>query len=163
MSEIKRNYWSRFCRKFSETNQYRPATVRIKQRRGSEVEMYSGAPLVGVAVGKKGRSIDSIDIFAGHSDPDRVTSPAISLRQPVSIRAERDEGGNDLKLHIESQDGTRATVVLSGDRSDLSIRNLVERVAYSMYERRGYQHGRDIEDWTEAERRIRQAEQCVLG
>lgn len=31
-------------------------------------------------------------------------------------------------------------------------REEVEKVAYSLFEKRGYGHGRDVEDWVEAER-----------
>jgi hypothetical protein len=35
---------------------------------------------------------------------------------------------------------------------DQNLYNEIARVAYSLYEKRGYSHGSDIDDWTQAER-----------
>ena len=41
-------------------------------------------------------------------------------------------------------------------------RSLVQQVAYSIYERRGYTDGNDMGDWFEAEQKVRQAEKQLI-
>ncbi|MGH7799392.1 MAG: DUF2934 domain-containing protein [Thermodesulfobacteriota bacterium] len=38
-----------------------------------------------------------------------------------------------------------------------SLHEMIENKAYEIYEKRGKQHGRDLDDWLEAERIIKQA------
>ena len=37
-----------------------------------------------------------------------------------------------------------------------SLHEMIEKKAYEIYEKRGKQHGRDLDDWLEAERIIKQ-------
>ena len=48
---------------------------------------------------------------------------------------------------------------LPGDQSTADD-GAVARRAYRRFEERGYEHGRDMEDWLEAERELRQSEQA---
>jgi hypothetical protein len=40
--------------------------------------------------------------------------------------------------------------------SDKNMRNEIARIAYRLYEKRGYAHGNDISDWLEAEKIVQQ-------
>jgi hypothetical protein len=46
---------------------------------------------------------------------------------------------------IEAQNSAKA-------RPEVDLRARVAEVAYALFEKRGFQHGRDAEDWVEAER-----------
>ena len=157
-SEIKRNTWSRFCRKFNLTNQYRPATVQLRRKNDGEVEVDRNVPFMGIAIAKKGRLIDGVDLFTGQMDPGRLTRPAISIKQPVRMVLEKDPAGTDSRLSVESKDGTVANVVLRGEKNPHNYHAFVEKVAYSMWERRGYEPGNDVNDWHEAEKKIKEVE-----
>jgi hypothetical protein len=39
-------------------------------------------------------------------------------------------------------------------RKDSALYDEIARVAYSIYEKRGYRHGSDLQDWVEAERLV---------
>jgi len=39
----------------------------------------------------------------------------------------------------------------------------IARVAYELFERRGFEHGHDLEDWLEAERIVRARRQGKIG
>ena len=157
-SEIKRNTWSRFCRKFNLTNQYRSATVQVRRKDDGEVEVDRNVPFMGIAIAKKGRLIDGVDLFTGQMDPGRLTRPVISVKQPVRIVLEKDTAGTDSRLSVESEDGTVANVVLSGEKNPQNYHASVEKVAYSMWEKRGYAPGSDVNDWHEAEKKIKEVE-----
>ncbi|HUV29522.1 MAG TPA: DUF2934 domain-containing protein [Acidobacteriota bacterium] len=163
VTEIRRNNWARFCRKFNAGNQYRQATVNLGQKSKGEVEINRDAPLMGIAIGRKGRLIDSIDVFTGRYDPENVTQPAVSVREPVKVMLETTPDGTDNRLSVESKDGTRASIILSGESSPQRYRNFVEKVAYTLSERRGFVPGNDVDDWCEAENRVREAQLQFTG
>lgn len=151
--QIKRNGWSRFCRQFSASNQFRPAQVKVKKAKGRKIiDAVDCFPLVGVALAKKGRLIDSIQLFAGRPDADTPVEPVITIKNPAEVILEQSKSGEDSLLRIKSKDGFEATVEIQ-QAEDL-YRDLVEKVAYKLYERRGFSHGNDHDDWYEAERKL---------
>lgn len=156
-TEIKRKTWSQFCKKFNATNQYRTASVSMKSRSRKAVDMDSDTPFMGISIAKKGRLIDGIQVYTGKFDPDRLTEPTLTVSQPEKIVVEQNNG-SDSRLVIRSKDGTEASLVLSGERDDNKFRSFVEKVAYTIYERRGHSTGRDFDDWLEAEKKIKEAE-----
>ncbi len=156
--EIKRNGWSRFCKKFNETNQLRHAAVRVKHRDDGEVAIDRGSPFMGIAIAKKGRLIDGVELFTGQSDPDKLTEPLVVVKEPVRITLEKDHNDMDNCLSVEGKDGTVAEVVLSGEKVAGQYHSLIQKLAYSMYERRGFTPGNDVEDWLEAEKKVREVE-----
>ena len=155
--EIKRKTWSQFCKKFNATNQYRTASVSMKARSRKAVDMDSDTPFMGISIAKKGRLIDGIQVFTGKFDPDRLTEPTLTVNQPEKMVVEQNDG-SDSRLVIRSKDGTEASLVLSGERDDNKYRSFVEKVAYTIYERRGHSTGNDFDDWLEAEKKIKEAE-----
>jgi len=155
--EIKKNSWSRFCAQFNATNQYRPTKISVK-RRGEGMADIEMTPFMGMALSKKGRLIDGVQFYAGQWNPDMVAQPVLTIGEPTQIWLEQDKSGHDNSLRIRSKDGTEVHVQLFGDRQADQARRLVERVAYAMYENRGYESGHDWSDWFEAEQRVRQAE-----
>ncbi len=155
-TEVKRTNWSRFLKRFNSTNQYRPVSIRVKNGK-NETQVSTDTPLMGVALSKKGRIIEGIDLFTTVTDPESLTRPTISIREPVKIVADTDESKRDLRLFVEGKDGTRLTIELSGEGDSGRLHPYVEKLAYSIYERRGHRGGRDFDDWLEAERLITQA------
>ncbi len=158
IAQIKRNNWSRFCKKFNITNQLRNATVSVKHEGGNEVEINQNSPFLGISIAKKGRLIDAVDLFTGQYDPEKLTEPVVSVKQPVKMVLEKDNDDKDNRLTVESKDGTMAQVILCGEKVADQRKVFVEKVAYSMYEQRGFTSGGDVDDWLEAERRIREIE-----
>ena len=154
-TEIKRNNWTRFCKKFNQSNQYRQATVSIKDKNKKEIALEQNMPLLGIAITKKGRLIDGIDLFTDRHNAD---IPTLSVKQLSRIILEKDREGTDHCLIIESKDGTRADVLLNGQRDPRTYHNFVEKLAYSYYEQRGYSPGNDQDDWKQAEQKIKETE-----
>lgn len=153
-TEVKRTNWSRFCRRFNSLNQYRPVTVRVRHKGTDEIEISHEDPLIGISLTKRGRFIDGVSLYTTQTDPDRLTEPAITVKEPVKIVADQDDTNQDVRLDIEGKSGTLVRIELSRDQSTDRLHSTLEKLAYTIYERRGYTSGREIEDWLEAERLI---------
>ncbi|MEA3297730.1 MAG: DUF2934 domain-containing protein [candidate division Zixibacteria bacterium] len=160
-SEIRRNIWSRFCKKFSTSNMYRPAKLHMGEESQDKTGSTQDFPFLGMTMEKKGRLIDGFNFFAGCGDTESIAQPITSIKQPAKVVLEKDESGNDTRLTINSKDGTETTIELYGEKDPNQYRDLVGRVAYSLYEKRNYSHGNDRDDWLEAERKIRNAQMII--
>ncbi|UCD62682.1 MAG: DUF2934 domain-containing protein [Candidatus Zixiibacteriota bacterium] len=161
-TEIKRSNWSRFCKRFTESNRYRIATVSVRRSGQGEQKIDDHHPFMGIALAKKGRLIDGIELFTAHPDPERLSEPAVSITQPVKVCVEEVPGGGSL-LSVHSKDGTVARIELSGEADTARHRSFVEQLAYSYYERRGFAGGNDVGDWLAAESRVRAFEAQLTG
>jgi hypothetical protein len=155
--EIKRNEWSRFCKRFNAENQFRPTRMSVKRRTEGAAAM-EVIPFMGIALSKKGRLIDGIRFYTGRWNPENVAEPVITIVDPASMKVEKDGSGNDVKLRIKGKDGTEVQLELMGDKNDTQMRGFIEKIAYAMYERRGYMPGDDWNDWFEAEHKVHEAE-----
>ncbi len=156
-SEIKRNIWTRFCKKFSADNQYRPTQIKTKPGNGDSATT-SLMPFMGIAVSKRGRLIEGIQFYAGRADSRSIAEPIFTIERPAKILLEKDESGADRSLRIRSLDGNETCLELIGDREPAQTQQFIEKVAYALYEERGYTTGKDTDDWFEAERRVHTAE-----
>ena len=159
--EIKRNDWGKFCKKFNSENQFRSTTLNISGENGEHATV-ALAPFMGVTLQKKGRQVDGIQIFTGWADPDNITRPILTVFEPSGIYLDSDRDGRDHKLTITSRTGTQVRLDLIGEKNDESERHLVSKVAYSLYERRGYADGNDMGDWLTAEQKVREAEKQLI-
>ncbi len=159
INEIKRNNWSRFCRKFSASNQMRPATVKLRPANREETNPCSTAPFMGLEIVKKGRLIDGVCLFVGQEDPERMNRPIVAVKRPVRMMLQKDSRGIDTYLSVEGEDGTVVRVELSGEKAPDQPQQMIAKLAYALYERRGFTPGNDLDDWLEAEMQIRQIEQ----
>lgn len=156
--EIKRNSWSKFCRKFSSDNQYRGVTIKFVDRHKKVVNVSDNLPFLGLALTKNGRLIDGFELFSEWGHVERVAAPVAAIKEPSKVKVGFDKNGRENSLVIESKDGSRLDIALTGEADNNRHRYLVEKVAYSMYEQRGYTPGSHESDWLEAERMVRETE-----
>lgn len=158
--EIKRNTWSRFCKRFNAGNLYRHTRLRVKQGDKTPGSL-SLTPFMGVTLTRRGRFIDGIQILTAGWDADQIVEPILTINEPEKIWRQKGKTGSDEGLRIRAKDGTEVELVLTGEPEPHQPVNLVEKVAYSLYERRGYAPGQDIADWLEAEQKVRRTEQYL--
>jgi len=126
----------------------------VKHKGTDEIEVSHEDPLIGIALTKRGRLIDGVNLYTTQTDPDRLTEPAVTVKEPVKIMADKDETNKDVRLAIEGKGGTTVKIELSTGDNTERFRSTVQKLAYTIYERRGHTTGRDVEDWLEAERLI---------
>ncbi len=158
IKEISRSSWAKFCKKFSTDNRYRLFNVDVAKRDHSDGKIVWESPFMGLELEKNGRLINGLRLFSAWADPQYAAQSIASFKQPTKLMLEKDKQGNDCKLTVHTKDGTRATVELISGKDPNQHRVLVEKVAYSIYERRGYSHGNDQVDWIEAEKKVAETE-----
>jgi len=157
--EVKRTDWSRFLKRFSAKNRYRPIEVSITNSNSHHEESsLKPAPFLGVAISKNGRLIDGVQVISGKWDPEKVTEPVLTVKDPDRMLVETDGDGRDACLRIRAKDGSETCLNLTGETQEWQADVWVEKVAYAIYQRRGGQPGRHTGDWLEAEQKVRQAE-----
>jgi len=161
-TEIRRSDWSRFCKKFSQNNQFRPAQVRVTESGHRVVATAECFPLVGMALRKRGRLIDGIELYTGQPVADPIAEPVVTVMDPAEVILEKDPAGTDRALKIKSKDGAEARIEFSRESVPDLWHDLIEKAAYALYERRGLAHGDDRDDWHEARRRLEQLGQQFI-
>ncbi|MEZ5360170.1 MAG: hypothetical protein R3F48_15240 [Candidatus Zixiibacteriota bacterium] len=153
--EIKRNNWSRFCKRFSSSNQYRQTTMFLSD--STDKKSLSFDPFMGMTLTKKGRLIDGIRIYAGGLNPDTVLEPVVTLKDPEKILVEKTNDGQERRLNITCKDGTEVNINIAESDEQTGFKTLTRRIAYGLFERGGYHNGNDMGDWFAAEERVREA------
>jgi len=161
IKEIKKNYWTRFVKKFNAENQYRCAQVCVFSQDKQESELLNETPFMGINVHKNGRTFDSVEFYTGRPDPDFINVPLVAVKEPVGMKVEYNDDGQVQYLSVISEDGSSATVSLQGEKEELS-QNYKEQVAYFISQKHGFTPGNHVNDWLEAERRIKALEK-ILG
>ena len=157
-TDIKKTNWLQFCKKFNLSNQYRLMGVRIEnESTGFVIEMESSI-FLGFAVSKRGRWIEEISLIAGSKNPNNIAEPIASIFQPLTMSVMKDEMEVDSHLKITGTDGTTMSLLLNSEQNPQLRHTLKEEIAHSVFERRGCNHGCDLDDWDKAEKIITEAE-----
>ncbi len=157
--EIKRNSWAKFLRQFNAANQYRHAELNIidERKREKKTIPLEDRPFLGMVLEKRGRFIDGIQLMTANDDPEHLAEPVVTLKDPAKIILEKDAQGRDMTVTVVSSDGIKASLELGSHDEQLPVQ-LVQKVAYNLYERRGFEHGHDREDWLTAEQKVKDTE-----
>lgn len=157
--EVKRSGWRNFCRRFSRDNQYRNVRITGGSVAGAAIDLGPGHPFLGIALEKKGRLIDGIQLLAGRGDFETVLDPVAAIKKPAKVVLHNDEQGIARRLELQSEIGDTLSLDLEGGKERGQYYNLVEKVAYDLFQRRGSTVGNDWNDWLEAEKKVKEAEQ----
>jgi len=158
-TEIRRNIWAKFFRQFNAANQYRQAEISVVGRNKKERKTIAlgDRPFLGMTLAKKGRLIDGVQMCTANENPDQLTEPIVTVKDPARIMLEKDDEGRDKALTVVSKDGTTAKIEL-GNYDEQLPANLVRKVAYQMYMRRGINEGNAQDDWYTAEKKVKETE-----
>lgn len=157
IKEIRRNVWAKFLRQFNAANQYRHIILHTMNNGNEKHIAIDDNPFLGMSLRKKGRTIDGIQLFAGQADSENVTWPVAAIDNPERILIEKDDEGFDRQVTVLSNDGPELRIEL-GQKNDWKSNELIRKTAYSIYEKRGYLHGWDVDDWLNAEDKIKNSE-----
>lgn len=159
--EIKRATWSRFCKQFSAQNQYRAATVTVERGKTTFMDERD-TPFMGVRITRKGRYIDGVDLHVARTRPEEIGEPLVSVKSPKSITLKQDGEGNPTEMTIKADDGTVVSVALTQTDPNETQRRVIETIAYTLAERRGFTPGNEQEDWFTAEETVRNTEKMLV-
>ncbi|MFH1699155.1 MAG: DUF2934 domain-containing protein [Candidatus Zixiibacteriota bacterium] len=119
-------------------------------------------PFLGIKPCRKGRFINGIQLFRASWDPNNLALPEVTLPDPDTIQIDTREDNSKLTLQIKSKNGAELMLEISGEQDKSKIGWVVEKVAYSLYENRGAENGRDTDDWIEAEKRLQYTEESMI-
>ena len=153
--EINRKTWSSFCRKFNSTNRFRTAQVAQSPPQSSEKSTWQ-TDLLGISLSKKGRMIDGIKLFAMQPDPKNLDYSSLEIPSLEKLILKKDDHGYDEGLTLISADGATTEISFNDNPDSDGYDHLVEKVAYSLSEQRGFSPGNDMDDWLKAEKIIDQ-------
>ncbi len=159
--EIKRTNWSRFIKRFNTQNLYRPVRLTFSPDMSDSSGLTDCSLFLGFSLTRAGRRISGLEIYAGVSDPERLGRPAVSVQGLARIDELTDDTGNRVGLTFASENGQAVRVTFDGE--PLPQEALIEKLAYSLYERRGAHHGADLTDWYEAEQAVRRVTEPLLA
>ncbi|MCP4704850.1 MAG: DUF2934 domain-containing protein [candidate division Zixibacteria bacterium] len=151
--EIRRGQWAQFIRKFNTDNQYRQINIKYKNSEKNKEIALDNRPFIGLALEKKGRFIKGIQFFAGRGDAITIAEPILTINDPERIIVEKNSQGFDFRLIIKTKDSYEIVADL-GNHDYEQVKHLIEKVAYSIYVKRGGWHGADTDDWQQAEQKV---------
>ncbi len=151
--EIRRGQWAQFIRRFNADNQYRQIHITYKDSSANKEISLENRPFIGLALEKNGRFIEGIQFFAGRGDVFNIAEPILTIKDPERIIVEKDGNGHDFRLTIKTRDCYKIVADL-GPHDYEQVKHLIEKVAYSIYVKRGGWHGADTEDWQNAEKKV---------
>lgn len=156
--KIAKNSWGRFAVEFTAANLYRPAVVTVDYDDENRAKYGQALPFVGITVTKRGRTAEGLELSAKQYDPDGLAERLVSIKRPMKVLVEKDDTGIDTRLIVENDEGAITALEFTGGSGADYYRTVVERVAYNLYRQRGASPGQDLDDWLEAERKVRMAE-----
>lgn len=164
--EIKRTRWRAFLRQLNSDNIYR--TTNITQdsanakkpngiTRGVTIDQF-----MGITLRKKNGRIEALEIAQAAPDPEKVARPVVTIGHPARITVKKTKHGTITHVLIFDKQGNQTQVKFSGNKDEARASQLVEQLAYAIFERRGFEPGHHDDDWLEAEEKIRQVEAEIV-
>jgi len=153
MRMLKRD-WAGFVRDFNRQNQFRRATLLIGD---SVLAGEPGMPFAGLSYDPDARNIG---IYLGGISADSVAHMVhmVTVPRALYLLQDKDALNPVLGVQIVGGPGTEIVSVLFLDeKTEQTRKDWIDSVAYSLFEKRGMAHGRDRQDWFEAEHLVDEA------
>ncbi len=151
-SRILKRDWASFVKTFNRKHQLRRASLVV----GDDiVNGKQGMPFLGINYDSEARKVE---IVFGDVDPDQLRKVVMEVDVPRAFYlVEDDEALDGVRgIQIQPGPGRGKVLVMFDDDNPQSVRDQwVSDVAYRFYEKRGYVHGEDQQDWFMAEEGIK--------
>ncbi len=139
--------WPTFLKNFNAEHQFRPVRISV----GGQ-EICHDLPFMGLVYEAKKKDVE---VFVGGVDVERPSHLIHTLVSPRAIYVLRENG--DVKgIEVQSAKDPNVTVEFIGppEEAQRLKKELIEKIAYEFYLRRGKEPGKALEDWLEAERLV---------
>ncbi|NPB09567.1 MAG: DUF2934 domain-containing protein [Thermodesulfobacteria bacterium] len=139
--------WPSFLKRFNAEQQFRPVRVLV----GGQ-EICRDLPFMGLVYEDKKKDIE---LFVGGVDVERPTHLMHTLVSPRAIYVLK-ENGDVRGIEIQSAKDPNVTVEFIGppEEAQRVKRELIEKIAYELYLRRGKEPGKALDDWLKAEKLV---------
>jgi len=147
--------WPNFLKNFNAEHQFRPVRVSVG---GDEISKH--LPFIGMVYEEKKKDVE---VFVGGVDiehPAHLIHTAVSPRALYVLR----DGEEVLGIEVQSAKGPKVVVEFNGppEEAEKAKKALIEKIAYELFLRRGGEHGKDVEDWLEAEKIVERIAQMYI-
>ena len=139
--------WPEFLKTFNAEHQFRPVKVLVGNQ-----EMCRDLPFMGLVYEAKKKDIE---VFVGGVDiehPHHLIHTLISPRAVYVLR----ENGQVKGIEVQSAKEPNVVVEFLGapEEAQKKKKELIEKIAYELYLRRGKEPGKELEDWLQAEQLV---------
>ncbi|NPA48936.1 MAG: DUF2934 domain-containing protein [Thermodesulfobacteria bacterium] len=137
--------WQEFLKKFNAEQQFRPVCVLVGGH-----EVCRDMPFLGLVYEPKK---NDVEVIVGGIDIEHTAHLIHTLSSPRAIYVLR-ENGEVRGIEVQSAKDDNLVVEFIGppEEAQRVKRELIEKIAYQLYERRGKEPGKALDDWLEAER-----------
>ncbi len=139
--------WPEFLKNFNAEHQFRPIIVKV-----GEDEICEGLPFMGLVYEEKKKDVE---VFAGGVDTEHPAHLIHTLISPRAIYVLR-EDGEIRGIEVQSAKAPKVVVEFLGppEEAQRVKKELIEKIAYEFYLRRGQEPGKALDDWLKAEELI---------
>lgn len=151
MKEINKRQWSRLCGDLSREHRFAKTDVITMDSDREETTLFSGTPLLGLALARKGRKISALEVTLGQMTGDSLEPSVYSLSMPTDIHYETSDESGCCAIEVRNEENRKLTIRLRPDSTVESYDRFVRETAYSLSEARGFAPGYELEDWLKAE------------
>ncbi len=147
--------WPEFLKKFNAEQQFRPVCVLVG---GHEVcrEM----PFLGLVYEPKKKDVE---VIVGGVDAEKTAHLIHTQPSPRAIYVLK-ENGTVRGIEVQSAKDDKVVIEFIGPPEEAARmkKELIQKIAYLLYERRGKAPGKALDDWLEAERIVEKAAQMYV-
>jgi len=136
--------WPEFLKTFNAQHQFRPVRVLV-----DEQELCHDLPFMGLVYEPKTKEVE---VFVGGVDVEHPNHLVHTLASPRAVYVLR-ENGEVKGIEVHSAKEPKVVVEFLGppEEAQRVKRELIEKIAYELYLRRGQEPGKALDDWLEAE------------
>ena len=155
MKEIKKQQWSRLCGDIS--SEYRFARTRVlnTDANGNSTTEQHTAPLSHLSLARRKGKISAFEVSLCEIRNGSPATSTISIGTPFRILRNPSSEDETETIEIYNEDGLKLILQIFGRTIEDSYGALVEKMAYTLAEVRGFVPGHEQEDWFRAEKLVR--------
>ncbi len=165
--EIKRNRWRPFLRQLNKANKYHPITITYEAVQNNDshglTRQFTIDQFMGITLQKDKGRINALEIAHATPDPEKIAQPIAIIDDPTRMLVKKTKHGTITQITIADKAGNRTNIKFSAVNENANSTQLVEKLAYAIFQRRGSEPGHHTDDWLEAEQKIRQIEAEIVN
>ncbi len=147
--------WPEFLKKFNAEQQFRPVCVLVGGH-----EICRDLPFLGLVYEAKKKDVE---VIVGGVDAEHTAHIIHTLRSPRAIYVLRENGAvRGIEVQSAKEDNVVVEFIGPPEEAQRMKKELIEKIAYQLYEKRGKAPGKALDDWLEAERIVERAARMYI-
>ena len=147
--------WPEFLKKFNAEHQFRPVCVLVGGH-----EVCRDMPFLGLVYEAKKKDVE---VIVGGVNVEHTEHLVHTLRSPRAIYVLRENGEvKGIEVQSAKEDNLVVEFIGPPEEAQRMKKELIEKIAYELYLRRGKEPGKALDDWLEAERIVEKASKMYI-